>query len=199
MLAAGLLVPAAGYLLGSIPVADLVVGRRGADLREVGDRNPGYWNAKEVVGRRAAIPVLAGDAAKGALAAALGRSAARDDEWWLPVLGNAGSMFGHCWPLFAGFRGGRGVATFAGGAVVISPRSGAIALGLLGATWAATRSFAPAVRVGVAAYPVVQLAVDGARRTAATGALMTLIGIRFATARRESTGRQRAYSRPRHR
>ena len=61
-----------GYLLGSIPVAVLVGRARGVDLRRVGDRNPGYWNAKEALGRRAALPVFAGDVAKGALAAAVG-------------------------------------------------------------------------------------------------------------------------------
>jgi glycerol-3-phosphate acyltransferase PlsY len=65
---------AAGYVLGSVPVADLVARRRGAaDLRTVGDRNPGYWNAKESLGRRAAVPVFVGDVAKGALASGVGR------------------------------------------------------------------------------------------------------------------------------
>ena len=50
---------AVGYLLGSVPVANLVARRRRQlDLRTVGDRNPGYWNAKETLGRRAALPVF---------------------------------------------------------------------------------------------------------------------------------------------
>jgi glycerol-3-phosphate acyltransferase PlsY len=56
----------AGYLLGSIPVAVLVARARGVDVRRVGDGNPGYWNAKEALGRRAALPVFVGDVAKGA-------------------------------------------------------------------------------------------------------------------------------------
>ena len=47
------------------------------DLRAVGDRNPGYWNAKETLGRRAAVPVFLGDAAKGVAAAAIGRACRR--------------------------------------------------------------------------------------------------------------------------
>ena len=55
-----------GYLLGSIPIANLVAARRSAiDLRNVGDRNPGFWNARETMGRRAAVPVFVGDVAKG--------------------------------------------------------------------------------------------------------------------------------------
>ncbi len=63
----GLLVTAVvGYLLGSIPVADLMTHRRSAvDLRDVGDHNPGYWNAKATLGRRAALPIFVGDVAKG--------------------------------------------------------------------------------------------------------------------------------------
>ena len=45
-----------GYLIGSIPVAVLVSRARGVDIRAIGDRNPGYWNAKESLGRRAALP-----------------------------------------------------------------------------------------------------------------------------------------------
>ncbi len=59
-----------GYLLGSIPVANLVAARRAAiDLRDVGDRNPGFWNARETLGRMAAVPVFVGDVAKGFVAA----------------------------------------------------------------------------------------------------------------------------------
>ena len=62
-----------GYLIGSIPIANLVSRRRAAiDLRTVGDRNPGFWNARETLGARAAIPVFVGDVAKGLLAAGIG-------------------------------------------------------------------------------------------------------------------------------
>ena len=58
--------PSSATSLGSIPVANLVTHRRSAvDLRDVGDHNPGYWNAKETLGRRAALPVFVGDVAKG--------------------------------------------------------------------------------------------------------------------------------------
>ncbi|WP_395160535.1 glycerol-3-phosphate acyltransferase, partial [Ilumatobacter sp.] len=56
-----LLVFVVGYRLGSIPVANLVARRRSTiDLREVGDRNPGFWNARETLGKRAAVPVFVG-------------------------------------------------------------------------------------------------------------------------------------------
>jgi glycerol-3-phosphate acyltransferase PlsY len=170
---------AAGYLLGSIPVADLVSGRRGVELRRAGDRNPGYWNARETIGRSAARPILVGDVVKGAVAATVGRAVAGPGEWWPPVVGTGAAMAGHAWPLFARFRGGRAVATFGGGAAVVSPLTAvmAAATGVVG--WRVRSSGATGVRVAFVAYPLAQLAVDGARRTAATGALMTFIGFRF--------------------
>lgn len=172
----------AGYLLGSIPVAGIVARRRrGPDLRTVGDRNPGYWNAKATLGRRAALPVFVGDVAKGALGAFVGAALA-DGQWWLAYLGGFAAMVGHAWPVFARFRGGRSVLTFVGAALVVSPITALVATGVLLVVLATTRSFAWAARAGVVAFPLAQLAVDGPYRTAATGCLMTLIGIRFAQA-----------------
>jgi acyl phosphate:glycerol-3-phosphate acyltransferase len=170
---------AAGYLLGSIPVADLAVGRRGVDLRLVGDRNPGYWNARETVGGSAARPVLVGDVGKGAAAALIGRAVAGRGRWWPPVIGTGAAMVGHAWPLFARFRGGRAVAAFGGGAAVMSPPAALVAAAAGVAGWRVRSSGATGVRLGFVAYPLAQLAVDGARRTAATGVLMTFIGFRF--------------------
>jgi glycerol-3-phosphate acyltransferase PlsY len=170
-----------GYLLGSIPVAGLVAARHGGiDLRRTGDRNPGYWNAKDVLGRRAAWPVFVGDTAKGALAAAVGVLISSD--WRMGYVGAGAAMIGHAWPVFARFRGGRSVLTFAGGVCVVAPVPAAISIGLLLVVFAATRSFAWGARVGVFSLPFVQLAVEGRYRTAATGCLMTLIGLRFAMA-----------------
>lgn len=175
-----------GYVIGSIPVANLVARRRASiDLREVGDRNPGYWNAKETLGRREAIPVFIGDSLKGVLAAlvALGIEAAVDvDAWGLAYVGTGAAMVGHAFPVFAGFRGGRSVLTFAGGAAVYATLPFAAAIAALLAAFAVSRSFAVGARVAFVAFPLVQLVVEGPYRTAATGLLMTFIGARFAMA-----------------
>lgn len=177
----------AGYLIGSVPVANLVAARRGADdLREVGDHNPGYWNASEILGPRAAVPVFVGDVLKGSAAAAIGLLLADDGVWGLAYVGTGAAMIGHAFPVFAGFRGGRSVLTFVGGAVVYSPPAAALAIGALLVTVAVTRSFAVGARVGFVAFPIVQLVVDGPYRTAATGVLMSFIGLRFLSAARRS-------------
>jgi glycerol-3-phosphate acyltransferase PlsY len=169
----------AGYVLGSIPTAVIVGRRRCVDLRAVGDRNPGWWNARAELGRRAALPVLVIDVAKGAAGAAVGRLVARRGEWWPGYVGGAAAMVGHAWPVFAAFRGGRGVATLGGAAAVLSPVSSVIA-GAGGAlAGAVSGSAAIGIRTGFVAYPVAQIAVDGPHRTAATGGLMSFVGFRF--------------------
>jgi glycerol-3-phosphate acyltransferase PlsY len=181
------LTAAIGYLLGSIPVAALTTKR---DLRTVGDRNPGYWNARESVGRRAAVPVFVGDVAKGSAAAAIGllligrvditaADLTSGDLWWLGYVGGGAAMIGHAWPVFAGFRGGRSILTFAGTAIVVAPLSAAIAIGACAVVTVVTRRFALGARVGVFGFPFVQIVVEGPHRTAATGCLMSLIGLRF--------------------
>lgn len=182
-----------GYLLGSLPIASWVARRHGiADLRTVGDHNPGFWNAQELLGWRAALPIFAGDVAKGAAAAALGAIIA--DRWWAPYLTGGAAMIGHAFPAFAGLRGGRSVLTFVGTAIVAAVVPAIVTVGaVLAPLWLIGRRFDRAARVGVATFPLVQLVLEGPRRTLATGCLMTFVGVRFAQAwiieRRRTTSR----------
>ena len=169
-----------GYLLGSVPVAVLVARERGVDIRAVGDRNPGYWNAKESLGRRAAVRVFMGDVAKGALAAAVGL--VLGGPWWVGYVGVAAAMVGHAWPVFAGFRGGRSVLTFVGGMLVLAPLPALIAAAICVVVTLATRRFAIGARVAVFGFPLIQAVFEPRARVAATGALMCIIGLRFAMA-----------------
>lgn len=172
-----------GYLIGCVQVANLVARRRAAiDLREVGDRNPGFWNARETLGRKAAIPIFVGDIAKGVAAAGIGALLADDGVWGLAYVGGGAAMVGHAFPVFSKFAGGRSILTFVGTVLVAAPVAMFITIGLVLVVFAATRSFAWASRVGMIVLPFVQLVVDGPFRTAATGVLMTFIGLRFAMA-----------------
>jgi glycerol-3-phosphate acyltransferase PlsY len=181
-----------GYVLGSIPVADLVAARRSAvDLRTVGDHNPGYWNAKETLGGRAALPVFIGDVAKGSLAALLGAAIADPGVWGMAYVGTGAAMVGHAFPVFARFRGGRSVLTFVGGAAVFAPVPVLVGVGVLLAVLAVTRSFAYGARAGFVVLPIATLVVQGPYQTAAMGVLMTFIGMRFLMARRDAPDRRR--------
>jgi len=172
-----------GYLIGSIPIANLVAARRAkVDLRDVGDSNPGFWNARETLGRKAAIPVFVGDSLKGVAAALVGAALADPGVWGLAYVGCGAAMIGHSFPVFARFRGGRSILAFAGGAAVFTTIPFLIAITLLLVTFAIRRSFAVASRVAFVALPIVQIIVEGPYRTAATGVLMTFIGLRFAMA-----------------
>lgn len=164
-----------GYVLGSIPVALLVARRHGVDLRRTGDGNPGAWNALEQLGPRRAVPAFLGDGAKGLAAGLAGLALA---GWWGAFAGVAGAMAGHAFPLFAGFRGGKAVMTFVGGALVLSPPAAALCLALCAAVTLAA-GFTWGARAGVFAFPAVQLLTDPVEHVMATGALMTLIGALF--------------------
>ncbi len=112
---------AVGYLLGTFPTADIVARRASKgiiDLRTSGSGNPGSANAMNVLGKRAGAQVLAGDVAKGAAACAAGAIIAG------PVgahLAGTSSVVGHCYPVWTGFRGGKGVATSVGQCLATFP------------------------------------------------------------------------------
>jgi acyl phosphate:glycerol-3-phosphate acyltransferase len=165
-----------GYLLGSIPAALLVGRAHGVDLRATGDGNPGAWNALEQLGPRRASPAFLGDGLKGTAAGLIGLALSGVGGAYSGV---AGAMIGHAYPLFARFRGGKSVMTFAGGAFALSPTAAAIALAACVLVSLAAHSFTWGARVGVFGFVVVQSAVDPPGRVAATGALMCLIGLRF--------------------
>lgn len=107
------------YVLGSIPFG-VIIGRamRGIDIRQYGSGNIGATNAMRVLGMKAGIAVFVADALKGAIPTLLGAH----------YIGSGGAMFcglcsvvGHNWPIYLGFRGGRGVATATGVFAVLSP------------------------------------------------------------------------------
>jgi glycerol-3-phosphate acyltransferase PlsY len=177
---------AIGYLVGSLPVANFVARTRGApDLRDVGDRNPGFWNSRTVLASQDSALVFVGDCAKGALPVAL--ASAIDDRWVVAYLVGLTAMIGHAWPLFADFRGGRSVLTWVGTTVVVATVPATIAILLLIVCWAVSRRFAMAVKIAVIAFPFIQIALEDPWRTAMSGVLMSFVGLRFAMATRSTT------------
>ena len=107
-----------GYLLGTFPTAVLVGRRHGFDPTATGSGNPGASNAARVGGARAGAAVLLGDAGKGMLAAGLGYVV---DGRTLAWFAGAAAVAGHLWPVTRRFRGGKGVATAGGVALVCAP------------------------------------------------------------------------------
>lgn len=125
--AAGLLGLTA-YLIGSIPTAYIVVyWLKGVDIRQVGSKNVGALNTFHQVGIWGALVVLIVDTAKGTLAVLVPRWV--DAPGWMAYLTTILVVIGHNWPIFLGFRGGKGVATIFGISLVIVPQLTIIALG----------------------------------------------------------------------
>jgi len=158
---------AGGYLLGTFPSADLVArwSARGAagrtrdggkaggrtDLRHLGSGNPGALNAYRTLGRRAGALVLVADVAKGMVAGGAGLALAGAGAAQVAVVA---AIVGHCFPLWSGLRGGKGVATAAGGILALFPAGFGVsfAAGLLAV--GATRRAVTAMQAAVAAWLV---------------------------------------------
>jgi len=114
-------IPAAAYLLGSIPFGLLLGKLFGAgDVRKSGSGNLGATNVARVAGPLAGILTLILDAAKGAAAVWLAARVTNEDALWMVAAG-LGALIGHCFPVWLRFRGGKGVATAAGMFLVLCP------------------------------------------------------------------------------
>jgi acyl phosphate:glycerol-3-phosphate acyltransferase len=131
-----ILVAFIGYLLGSIPFG-VIVGKHKAkiDIRDYGSGKTGGTNVLRTLGRKAFVLVASLDIAKGALAVVIAGIVVGTDSIAIGEYGYLGIVFaqalaamaaviGHIWPIFAKFRGGRGVATFIGGLIALCPAAG---------------------------------------------------------------------------
>ncbi|MBT5624935.1 MAG: glycerol-3-phosphate 1-O-acyltransferase PlsY [Proteobacteria bacterium] len=110
----------AGYLIGSISSAVIVSRLMGLpDPRQEGSGNPGATNVLRLGGKLAAALTLIGDILKGAIPVLI--AASLTAEPMAIALAGAGSFFGHLFPVFFGFKGGKGVATALGVFLAINP------------------------------------------------------------------------------
>lgn len=110
-----------GYLVGTVPSADVAarLATGGVtDLRSAGSGNPGAANAMAALGRCWGSAVLVADIAKGALACVAGRRLAGAAG---ANLAGTAAVVGHCWPVWNGFRGGKGVAVSSGQCLATFP------------------------------------------------------------------------------
>lgn len=107
------LIPVLGYFLGSIPTA-YIIGHllRGRDIRQMGDGNVGAQNAFRQLGAKIGMGVFLVDVGKGALAVLIAQAAGISLA--AVLFTGAATVAGHNWPVFIGFRGGRGESTTIG-------------------------------------------------------------------------------------
>jgi acyl phosphate:glycerol-3-phosphate acyltransferase len=135
--AAALLV-AAGYLIGSLSFAVLLVRiKTGRDIRTEGSGNAGATNVLRAHGKALGLAVAVLDVAKGAVAVLLVRWVTADPRY--AAAAGFAAVLGHVFPLYYGFRGGKGVATAVGAFLVLAPLPALVCIGVFVAIVAATR------------------------------------------------------------
>ena len=120
---------AVGYLIGSVPFG-LIAARMasGVDVRDFGSGKTGMTNVIRTSGKKVGIVVLFLDMSKAVIAIAV--VLAFSDTPGLQSAAGLAALLGHNFPVFAGFRGGRGIATGWGGLFILSPWAGLIATGV---------------------------------------------------------------------
>jgi glycerol-3-phosphate acyltransferase PlsY len=145
----GILSTVIGYLLGSIPTAYIVARmRKGIDIRTVGSGNMGAANVMREIGTHEGIFVGLIDIAKGAVAILIARTLNISELWVFG--GGFAALVGHNFPVFAGFRGGKGSATVIGIFLVLAPLSMLVTLVIVAIPFFTTRKFSAAILIGIA-------------------------------------------------
>ena len=155
------------YLLGSIPTA-VWVGkvRYDVDVREHGSKNAGATNTFRVLGKKPGIVVLLIDILKGCTAVFLpflfGKGAWGSDTLiHLQLISAILAVLGHVFPLFAGFRGGKGVATSLGVIIGIHPAAAAICLGIFLIVFIVSNFVSLGAIVAAIAFPIILVTLFG--------------------------------------
>lgn len=161
-----LLVIVLSYLIGSIPTS-IIASKlfKGIDIRNHGSGNAGGTNSFRVLGWKIGILVVVVDIFKGFAAAAwisklslFGPSVSTSDI--APVAAGAAAIFGHCYTVFAGFKGGKGVATSAGMLIAIEPVTFIVCLLVFGVVLIITGYVSLGSLLTAAAFPITVLILN---------------------------------------
>ncbi|HKQ99719.1 MAG TPA: glycerol-3-phosphate 1-O-acyltransferase PlsY [Pyrinomonadaceae bacterium] len=147
----------AAYLIGSVPFGYLIVRfTQGADVRQSGSGGTGATNVTRRAGKAAGVVTLLLDAIKGALAVLLARWLLTEDfgiNWWVAAAAVL-AILGHCFPLWLGFRGGKGVATGVGVFLSLYPLAVACAGAIFILTVVMTRYVSLGSILAAGAFPL---------------------------------------------
>lgn len=153
------------YLLGSIPFGLIVSKSQGIDIREHGSKNIGATNVWRVMGKKWGLLTFACDVGKGLCAVLIGKWLAV--RWGSGVLGMdyagiaaaMGCILGHNFPVWLGFKGGKGVATSLGVIFGMMPLAAVIVFAIWGVVFKLSRYVSLASLVAAVALPVVVVAL----------------------------------------
>lgn len=170
---------ALAYLLGAIPFGFLLVKyvfTEGEDVRAIGSGATGATNVARRAGRLAGVLTYALDVAKGIAAVVLMRQVAADDYFWLGAAAIA-AIAGHVFPIFLGFRGGKGAATGFGVYLALAPYSVLTAIVLWALVVYLTRYVSLGSIVGTASVPLWTLFYYGLLMPHAHLQALVIIGV----------------------
>ncbi len=176
------------YIIGSIPTS-LWVGKLfyNVDLRERGSRNAGATNTIRVLGIRVGLPVLVFDMFKGYLATTLTGFLRPDlgDEViiQMKLLFGLIAVTGHLFPVFAGFRGGKGIATLMGIFIGLYPLPALVTLGIFLLVFIGTRIVSVSSLIAITLYPAVTWLLFGIHNKTFTAFTMLFVLIVWYTHR----------------
>ena len=188
-----LLLVLAGYVLGSISFAVLLVRKRtGKDIRQEGSGNAGATNVLRAHGKGLAIAVALADIGKGAAAVLLARLFTADPR--VAAAAGLAAIVGHVFPLFYGFRGGKGVATAVGAFLALVPLPTLVCVAVFVAVVAVTRYVSLGSVVAMCLLPAVAGALFHAPRpvvVAAAGAALLILAKHFENLKRLVRGEER--------
>jgi glycerol-3-phosphate acyltransferase PlsY len=168
---------ALAYLIGSLDFAVIVARLKGEDIYSMGSGNPGASNALRSMGKAAGALVLAGDLAKGVVAAIIG--SAWGGSGTVATAAGLAAVVGHCYPVFHRFRGGKGAATFAGMLLWVAPWAGLGMVLVFGSVVAVWRIASVGSIVGAALAAPLAVWVDGLRGWALVWLLVALVLVMY--------------------
>lgn len=180
-----------GYLLGSVPFGIVITRALGlGDLRQIGSGNIGATNVLRTGNKGAALATLLLDSGKGAIAVLAARYFGGEVAG---IVAGTAAFIGHLFPVWLGFRGGKGVATFLGTVLALHWPLGLIACAAWALTAAASRISSLSALVAAAVTPVAALALGRPGIAAACAVMAVLIYVRHAA----NIARLRAGTEPR--
>jgi glycerol-3-phosphate acyltransferase PlsY len=169
----GVIAVALGYLAGSIPFAFLLASRYGVDLRRAGSGNVGASNVLRTSGVASAVSAMCLDAVKGGAAVLVAERLTVGPA--APVAAGLAAILGHVYPVWLGFRGGKGVAPAAGVFGVLAPQAMLVAIAVFLVTVWSTRYISAGSLAGAVALAVATAASDASGPVIAGAAVAALI------------------------
>ncbi|MDB6154022.1 MAG: acyl-phosphate glycerol 3-phosphate acyltransferase [Chthoniobacteraceae bacterium] len=165
-LLAGMFIFVIAYFLGSIPFGLIIARTQGIDIREHGSRNIGATNVWRVLGKKWGLITFILDVLKGVVAVLLAKwiaahvfPIANQDLTFAGITAALGCIIGHTFPVWLGFKGGKGVATSLGVILGMMPLASLIVLAIWGLVFKTTRYVSLASIAGAVALPVVVMAL----------------------------------------